>query len=245
MEWITVHPNGKDSKGQPIPVKEGQSKSAAVKAFISKHQKSVNENKNKSIDELKTKAQEVDNDESFDIEDKEAGRKWHHYKKADKYYSDYSERFGGEYRQSGPSRELAREDYLESKFAKTLNDLGIDFKESDISGDNKTINFYFDNPEEQTKAYHKVYSVLGDERNVMNYKDSLSISVDSHEESKVKRDSEKDTFIKNAIASGKYKGTSKEVFDKIFQDSPYSIHSAEQIRALVNKYYKGWKWIIL
>ena len=39
MNWITVHPNGKDSKGQPIPVKEGQTKGEAVKAFLSKHQK--------------------------------------------------------------------------------------------------------------------------------------------------------------------------------------------------------------
>jgi hypothetical protein len=239
MDWITVHPNGKDSKGQPIPVKEGQSKGEAVKSFISKHQKSVNDNQNKSIDELKAKAQEVDNNDSFDIEDKEAGRKWHNYKKDDKYYSDYSERLGGEYKQSGPSREMAREEYLESKFSKTLNDLGIDFKESDISGDNRTINFYFDSPEEQTSAYRKVFSVLGNERSVMNFKDSLAISVDSHEEHKVKSDSEKDTYVKNAIASGKYKGTSKEVFDKLFYDSPYSIHSAEQIRELVNKYYKG------
>jgi hypothetical protein len=83
-----------------------------------------------------------------------------------------------------------------------------------------------------------VQAVLGNERSIMNFKDNLSISTDSHDESKVKRDSEKDAFVKNAIASGKYKGTSKEVFDKIFQDSPYSIHSAEQIRGLVNKYYK-------
>ena len=239
MQWITVHPNGKDSKGQPIPVQEGQSKGEAVKAFISKHQKGVEENKNKSINELKYKAQEVDSDESFDIEDKEAGRKWHNYKKDNKYYSDYAERFGGEYRQSGPSKELAREEYLESKFSKTLKDLGIDFKESDISPNNETIDFYFDNPEEQTKAYHKVFAVLGNERNVMNFKDKLSISADSNEESKTKRDSEKETFVMNAIASGKYKGSAKEVFDKIFEDSPYSIHSAEQIRELVNKYYKG------
>lgn len=28
---ITVHPNGKENKGQPIPVKEGQTKGEAVK----------------------------------------------------------------------------------------------------------------------------------------------------------------------------------------------------------------------
>lgn len=240
MEWITVHPNGKDSKGQPIPVKEGQSKSEAVKAFISKHQKGINEDKNKSIDELKAKAQEVDNSDSFDIEDKEAGRKWHNYKKDDKFYSDYFEKYGNDYRQVGTSSELAKEEYLAEKFAKTLTDLGIDFNDYDISPeDDGTIKFYFNSPEEQTNAYIKVQAVLGNERSVMNFKDSLSIGVDSHEESKVKRDSEKDTYVKNAIASGKYKGTSKEVFDKIFQDSPYSIHSAEQIRELVNKYYKG------
>ena len=40
-QWITVHPNGENSKGQPIPVMEGQSKAEAVKAFVSKHQKEV------------------------------------------------------------------------------------------------------------------------------------------------------------------------------------------------------------
>ena len=52
-QWITVHPNGKDNKGQPIPVMEGQSKGEAVKAFVSKHQKEVDALKNKSTDELK------------------------------------------------------------------------------------------------------------------------------------------------------------------------------------------------
>ena len=135
---------------------------------------------------------------------------------------------------------MAKEEYLAEKFAKTLTDLGIDFNDYDISPeDGGTIKFYFNSPEEQTNAYKKVHAVLGNERSIMNFKDDLSISTDSHEESKVKRDSEKDAYVKNAIASGKYKGTSKEVFDKIFQDSPYSIHSAEQIRELVNKYYKG------
>lgn len=38
-QWITVHPNGKEEKGQPIPVEKGQSKGDAVKAFIDKHKK--------------------------------------------------------------------------------------------------------------------------------------------------------------------------------------------------------------
>jgi hypothetical protein len=46
VEWITVHPNGKEHKGQPIPVEEGKTKGEAVKDFIDKHSK-------KSVDELK------------------------------------------------------------------------------------------------------------------------------------------------------------------------------------------------
>lgn len=74
MEWITVHPNGKDSKGQPIPVKEGQSKGEAVKSFIEKH-------KNSSVDALKSMAQEPKDKSRFDVEDKESGRKWSYSKK--------------------------------------------------------------------------------------------------------------------------------------------------------------------
>lgn len=237
MEWITIHPNGKDSKGQPIPVKEGQSKKDAVKAFICKHQKGVEEDKNKSIDELRAKAQEVDNNEGFDVENKESGTKSRYYKKDNKYYSDYFEKYGNDYKQVGASSELAKEEYLAERFAKTLTDLGIVFNDYDISPeDGGTIKFYFNSPEEQTNAYKKLQAVLGNERSIMNFKDDLSISTDSHEESKVKRDSEKDAFVKNAIASGKYKGTVKEITEQIFQDSPYSIHSYSQIKELVTKY---------
>jgi hypothetical protein len=52
-QWITVHPNGSDSKGQPIPVMEGQSKGEAVKSFINKHKSEVKELNKKSTDELK------------------------------------------------------------------------------------------------------------------------------------------------------------------------------------------------
>lgn len=52
-QWITVHPNGADSKGQPIPVMEGESKGQAVKNFVSKHKKDVKELNKKSTDELK------------------------------------------------------------------------------------------------------------------------------------------------------------------------------------------------
>lgn len=55
-QWITVHPNGKDSKGQPIPVKEGQTKGEAVNAFISKHRDNVKELGKKSNEELKKDA---------------------------------------------------------------------------------------------------------------------------------------------------------------------------------------------
>lgn len=52
-QWITVHPNGADSKGQPIPVMEGQSKGEAVKSFVNKHKNEVKELNKKSTDELK------------------------------------------------------------------------------------------------------------------------------------------------------------------------------------------------
>lgn len=55
-EWITVHPNGKENKGQPIPVKEGQTKGEAVKAFVSKHKDNVKDLAKKSVDELKKDA---------------------------------------------------------------------------------------------------------------------------------------------------------------------------------------------
>lgn len=42
-QWITVHPNGSDSKGQPIPVMEGESKGQAVKNFVNKHKSEVKE----------------------------------------------------------------------------------------------------------------------------------------------------------------------------------------------------------
>ena len=52
-QWITVHPNGADSKGQPIPVMEGESKGEAVKNFVNKHKNEVKELNKKSTDELK------------------------------------------------------------------------------------------------------------------------------------------------------------------------------------------------
>lgn len=52
-QWITVHPNGADSKGHPIPVMEGQSKGEAVKSFVNKHKSEVKELNKKSTDELK------------------------------------------------------------------------------------------------------------------------------------------------------------------------------------------------
>ena len=59
MDWITVHPNGKDGKGQPIPVLEGQTKKEAIKSFVEKH-------KNKSIDELQKEVrQEINTKAKF------------------------------------------------------------------------------------------------------------------------------------------------------------------------------------
>lgn len=64
-QWITVHPNGADSKGQPVPVKEGQSKGEAVKSFINKHKSKVKELNKKSIDELKKEITQDSNDDKI------------------------------------------------------------------------------------------------------------------------------------------------------------------------------------
>ena len=56
-QWITVHPNGADSKGQPIPVMEGESKGQAVKNFVNKHKKDTKSHKNE-VKELNKKSTE-------------------------------------------------------------------------------------------------------------------------------------------------------------------------------------------
>ena len=43
-QWITAHPNGKDSKGVHIPVMENQSKSEAINSFIDKNKKEFRQN---------------------------------------------------------------------------------------------------------------------------------------------------------------------------------------------------------
>lgn len=45
--WITIHPNGADSKGQPIPVKEGQNNKQATESFLAKKKnKAINPEEN-------------------------------------------------------------------------------------------------------------------------------------------------------------------------------------------------------
>lgn len=59
-QWITVHPNGKENKGQPIPVKEGQTKSEAVKDFVSKKQGEKTYRQNTSYDEIQAKKEPLE-----------------------------------------------------------------------------------------------------------------------------------------------------------------------------------------
>lgn len=67
--WITVHPNGADSKGQPIPVMEGQSKGEAIKSFKHKD-KNIRELKNEQLYDLignkSTKIGKVYSDEEIE-----------------------------------------------------------------------------------------------------------------------------------------------------------------------------------
>ena len=72
-EWITVHPNGKENKGQPIPVMDGQTKGEAVKSFVDKKQgdKSYRQNTGyKEISESKQREKSTDNSKSQTRKDK-------------------------------------------------------------------------------------------------------------------------------------------------------------------------------
>lgn len=76
-KWITVHPHGKENKGQPIPVMDGQSKGEAVNAFIDKHKSEQSktqkelEKKYTSDSQIVTKVDEIDKykiNQSFESE---------------------------------------------------------------------------------------------------------------------------------------------------------------------------------
>lgn len=159
-------------------------------------------------------------------------------KKDNKYYSDYFEKYGEDYKQIGESEEVAKGDYIAQSLIKTMNDLAIDFNEYDIEmeGDDEFVTFTFDNEKAQNEAFKKLYNTIGNEREIRNYKDGLAIRVDDVNEYQEKVNTKKDAYVKNAINSGKYKGSPKEIANQIFQDSPYSIHSAGQIQELVLKY---------
>ena len=64
-QWITVHPNGADSKGQPIPVMEGQTKGDAVKSFISSHESQKNKTAQKTLEKMKEMSRPVLNDDAY------------------------------------------------------------------------------------------------------------------------------------------------------------------------------------
>jgi hypothetical protein len=95
------------------------------------------------------------------------------------------------------------------------------------------INFYFKDEQSKDKAYRNLAPML--DRDIRNYKDYLFVPIETRSEAKTRLDSEKEEYVKKAIESGKYKGTNEEIAKMIFMDSPYSIHSAEQIKSLVKK----------
>ena len=240
-QWITVHPNGADSKGQPIPVMEGQSKGEAVKAFVNKHQKEVDALKNKSTDELKAKAvknteSKQPDDGSFEIEDKENGKKHSYYQKDGKYYADYYESYGGQSKKLGTD-ELSKDEYVAGKLSKTMDALAINYNDWDYAdeGGKGYIAFSFDNDNDKNNAFKKLYGAIGEEREIRNYKDGIYVSVDNLQERTEKHNAKRDEYVVNAIKSGKYKGTPKEIARKIFEDSPYSIHSAGAIADIVRR----------
>ena len=87
-QWITVHPNGKENKGQPIPVMEGQSKGEAVKSFVeSKTGKEYRQNT--SYEEIQGKHKELEN---TNIPDSVKDKLWdrvEHYKNNSEFKRNY------------------------------------------------------------------------------------------------------------------------------------------------------------
>ena len=66
-DWITVHPHGKENKGQPIPVEKGQTKGEAVKSFVErKTGKEYRQNTN--YDEITAKTKELEKKYNSDTE---------------------------------------------------------------------------------------------------------------------------------------------------------------------------------
>lgn len=95
------------------------------------------------------------------------------------------------------------------------------------------INFYFKDKQSQNKACRTLEPLL--DRNLRNYGDYLFVPVETRREQNVRFNAERDEYVKKAVKSGKYKGTSEEIAEMIYMDSPYGIHSEEKIKSLVKK----------
>ena len=92
---------------------------------------------------------------------------------------------------------------------------------------------------QQTELWGKLLKRHGNTRNVQNYADCISISIETHKQYEKRRNREQEEYVKKALQSKKYKGTTKEKANAIFQDSPWSIHSAKRMFELVEKYDKN------
>ena len=91
---------------------------------------------------------------------------------------------------------------------------------------------------EQTELWRKLHSTRWKTRFVENTRDGIVISRETHKQRKKRTDKEKKEFVKDALRSGKYKGSTEKKAKAIFLDSPYSIHSWTQIYNLVKKHDK-------
>lgn len=90
----------------------------------------------------------------------------------------------------------------------------------------------------QTELWRKLHSTHNKTRNVLNLKDAIVIESETHKQRKKRTDKEKEKFVRDALRSGKYTGSTEKKAKAIFLDSPYSIHSCDQIYNLVQKHDK-------
>ena len=65
--WITVHPHGKDEKGQPLLVKDGETNKDAIDRKYGKEKKLAIKNNDKKIKQLKEKLKELESKPYTDI----------------------------------------------------------------------------------------------------------------------------------------------------------------------------------
>lgn len=122
-----------------------------------------------------------------------------------------------------------------TEIVNVLKNAGINFEKWEDSNEAGPagINFYFKDEQSKDNAYRNLAPML--DRDIRNYKDYLFVPIETRSEAKTRLDAEKEEYVKKALESGKYKGTNEEIAKMIFMDSPYSIHSAEQIKSLVKK----------